>query len=106
MATKNFKPIEVKPQSEMYANTDALRNTIRSKIKKEPAAIRSTVRVPELALMVKLRKGQNIKDWLVRYCRSHPIVKTRIYNAYGITLDYEEATIGGNISNVTTKQKQ
>lgn len=79
---------------EMFSNTEMLKNKAAASVKAEPTFIRYTVRIPELAIAIKLRKGHKLKDWLVRYCETHHIAKDRIYAAYNITEDYANKLLG------------
>ena len=98
MISKNLKPIVVKSRGAAYSNNESLQNVIRRDVKPEPELSRVPVRVPELGLTVRLRKGHNIKDWLIRYCKNNLVARPRIYRAYDITEEYAEEVLGGEAS--------
>ena len=98
MVSKNLKPIIVKSRGAAFSNTESLQNTIIHDVIPEPVVSRVSVKVPELGLVVKLRKGHNIKDWLIRYCKNNVVARPRIYRAYDITEEYSKEVLGGEAS--------
>ena len=54
------------------------------KVKQEQKYPCTNVSIPELNVVIKLREGHTLEDWIINHCISNPSVKRKLYAAYNI----------------------
>lgn len=45
------------------------------------------VHIPELGVHIKIAYTSSLKDWIIRYCKNEPMMKTMLYANYNIQDD-------------------
>jgi hypothetical protein len=79
-SNNKFSPLKVKSRAEEFSQANKVR-----KVLPEIPYQGKTAYIKELNLAVKIKQGNSLKSWIIKYVSANPVVKEKLYKAYGVT---------------------